>query len=124
MRTSWCTRCEEWKPVGDFSPKTRHPDGSYATVLSRCKPCLAELSRIRRREDPEWARATYRRDWQRIRTDPEKLARRRRLTRENSVAYRRRHTIELPLSVEDLRAEAQRELWRLERAVNRAKEAA
>ena len=91
MRRAWCTRCREWKPVTDFSPKSRHDDGSYATVLSRCKACCAELNRLRRRSDPDWARAISKRDWQRIKEDPRKLERRRALTKENATVHRLRH---------------------------------
>lgn len=120
MRTSWCTRCQKRKPITDFSPRTRHADGSYATVLSRCKECLAELARNRRKEDPEWARAVCRRDWRRIKSDPEKLAARRVLTKESKAALRQRRREQIPISEEQLRQEAQREQWRTERAERRA----
>lgn len=119
MRSSWCTHCATWKPLDAFSPKTRHPDGSYATVLSRCKACLAELRRLRRREDPEWARREDRRNWERLQADPVKAAARRELQRENSAAFRAKQK-ERPLSESELRDRAQKELWRLERAERRA----
>jgi hypothetical protein len=61
---------------------------------ARCKECVKEVLRQRRADDPAWARRVNKADWQRIKADPDKLAARRELTRENGVVLRRRRAEE------------------------------
>jgi hypothetical protein len=88
--TKFCPHCQTRKPWSEFYAAAKHPDGSMVRPGAYCKPCVAARRRERRRMDPEWARAVYRADWQRIKADPEKLARRRELTRENKAVWRER----------------------------------
>lgn len=52
-----CARCQERKPVSDFSPNVRHASG----VATNCRACAAALTRERRQRDPERARRNERR---------------------------------------------------------------
>ncbi len=85
-----CARCSQRVPWSAFHAKAKWPDGSMRRPQSWCKECVKARRRERRRDDPDWARDLDRRDWQRIKSDPEKLARRRELTRENLVVHRLR----------------------------------
>lgn len=85
-----CTACQRSLPWTDFWAKAKWPDGTMRVPQSHCKDCVKERRRQRRVDDPVWAREQNRRDWQRIKSDPDKLAKRRELTRENSVVLRRR----------------------------------
>lgn len=96
----WCPACKSDKPWKGFWAAARWPDGTMQRPQYRCKECVKQALRQRRKDDPEWARDLNKREWQRIKEDPEKLAHRRRLTRENSVAMRRRR------AEEDVRAAA------------------
>lgn len=86
----WCAGCEQDKPWADYWTAAKWPDGSMRRPQAKCKECVKAARRQRRREDPERARETDRRDRERIQADPERLVRRRELTRENGVAHRRR----------------------------------
>lgn len=88
--TKICAHCNERKPWAAFQAAARWEDGSMRRPGSYCTPCIALRKRERRRADPEWAKRLDRQDWQRIKADPEKLARRRELTRENGIVHRRR----------------------------------
>lgn len=85
-----CSRCRQRLPWSAFWAKAKWPDGTMRRPQSHCKECVKARLRERRAQDPEWAREVNRRDWERIKADPEKLARRRELTRENLVVHRLR----------------------------------
>lgn len=87
----WCSGCQERKPWGEFWAAAKWPDGTMRRPQSKCKECVKAARRRRRREDPEWALAENRRDWERTKANPDRLARRRELTRENSTSLRRRN---------------------------------
>lgn len=88
--TKLCAHCGETKPWDAFQAAARWEDGTMRRPGSYCTPCIAERKRERRRRDPEWGKRVDRRDRERINADPEKLARRRELTRENGIVHRRR----------------------------------
>jgi hypothetical protein len=86
--TRVCSVCFERKSWSEFWAAAKWPDGSTRRPQYRCKECIKAAKRRRRREDPAWAQEVNRRDWQRIKADPEQLARRRELTRENGQVFR------------------------------------
>lgn len=85
-----CGACLAVKPWTEFWAAAKYPDGTMQRPQSHCKDCVKAARRRRRREDPEWARAQYKADWQRIKANPDQLAKRRELTRENSRVHRLR----------------------------------
>lgn len=88
MLSKWCPHCQRLRPWSEFQAAARDENGDMIRPGAYCKPCLAARKRARRKIDPEWAKQTDRADWQRIKANPEKLARRRELTRENGTVYR------------------------------------
>lgn len=85
-----CSHCQQSLPWSAFWAKAKWPDGSMRVPQSWCKECVKARRRERRRENPEWAREINRRDWERIKANPDQLAHRRELTRENLAAMRHR----------------------------------
>lgn len=90
MLSATCSRCQESKTWLDFHARSKWPDGTMRAPQSWCKNCVKARRKQRRKDDPEWARAINQRDWQQIKADPVKLAKRRELTRENSRVHRLR----------------------------------
>lgn len=87
---SWCASCCQRLPWTSFWARSKWPDGTMRVPQSHCRDCVKARRRTRRHEDPAWAREQNRREWQRIKSDPEKLAKRRELTRENLIVHRLR----------------------------------
>jgi hypothetical protein len=85
-----CGRCNEPKTWSEYWAQTKWPDGTMRRPQAWCKECVKEQRKERRRMDPEWARAVNKADWARIKADPEKLDKRRELTRENGIVHRLR----------------------------------
>lgn len=82
-----CTKCGEDKTWLDFHARVKWPDGTMRRPNSWCKECVNAYWRERRADDPEWARELNRRNWQRVKNDPELLAKARERVRENSRVY-------------------------------------
>lgn len=76
-----CTECHEEKPLTEFYPRNKNPDGTPKYWASCCKPC--DMKRVLRsqRKHPEKARARQREVRKRAYADPEWVERQR--------AYRR-----------------------------------
>lgn len=67
-----CSRCKAKKPWSAYYAKTRWPDGTMRQPQSRCRECMATVSR----EHPEWRRKHDRKRYKRTREDPEAWAQR------------------------------------------------
>lgn len=91
MLSRLCSVCGHTKLWSAFWAAKKHPDGTMQRPQSRCKECVKQARRERRKSDPEWARKVDAADWKRIKDDPDKLALRRELTRENGAIHRRRN---------------------------------
>lgn len=94
MLSAICSCCREKKTWESFWAKAKWPDGTMRTPQSWCKNCVKTRRKQRRKDDPEWARQQYQREWQQIKADPVKLAKRRELTRENGRVHRLRKSEE------------------------------
>lgn len=109
IRSKFCRRCGETKPLDEFGKDARRPDGRH----SRCKACKREQMRAHRAADPararEIARAFRRRHPERIKQEKRayRQANRDRLAAKDR-AYREANR--------DRIAEYQREYWAARRA--------
>ena len=90
LLTRRCSSCGVAKTWGEFWAAAKWPDGTMRRPQAHCRDCVKARRRDRRRRNPEWARAQNQREWQRIKADPDKLAKRRELTRENGRVHRLR----------------------------------
>jgi hypothetical protein len=95
MLRATCSRCQELKPWLDFWAKAKWPDDTMRLPQSWCKDCVKAERRQRRKKDPEWASRQDKANWQKIKADPVKLAKRRELTRENGRVHRLRKAEEV-----------------------------
>lgn len=80
--TKTCTRCKQAKPTDQFAIDKRLKNGR----VSRCKACVVELHRERRKADPEFRAYGYRYQQERRQRDPE--------YNERWLAYKRRKSQE------------------------------
>src|SRR4051812_27449430 len=87
--TKRCNKCGEEKVVSqdpsesEFGPSERSKTGTVVGWKSRCRRCRADDAKeAARRNPPRDRREINRRDWERIKSDPDLLARRRRANAE------------------------------------------